>query len=164
MASLQALAAVLGWPPEETDCRAVSCLTRKGRPCWHQGTFSGKGQLFPYTNSSSSSCHNLYFTYSLFPPQMIERLWNITETLNVLYKDNWTVMANVELIQFQSELTVSLGRVKGEEGCQGVGERRPGMGRDFSLTRAFFYCLSLATTVGRATSVPGITLTSSCRL
>ena len=95
---------------------------------------------------------------------MIERLWNITETLNVLYKDNWTVMTNVELIQFQSELTVSLGRVKGEERCQGVGERRPGMGRDFSLTRAFFYCLSLATTVGRATSVPGIALTSSCRL
>ena len=95
---------------------------------------------------------------------MIERLWNITEALNVLYKDNWTVMANVELIQFQSELTVSLGREEVDEGCPGAGGRRPGGGRDFSLATAFFYCLSLATTVGRAASVLGISLTYSYRL
>ena len=34
----------------------------------------------------------------------IARLWNITETLNVLYRENWTMMANVEIIKFQNEM------------------------------------------------------------
>ena len=92
---------------------------------------------------------------------MIERLWNITEALNVLYKENWTMMANMELIQFQGEMTASLGREEG--GCQGSPGREPGGGRDFSLATAFFYCLSLATTVGRAAAVLGIALVKESR-
>ena len=48
---------------------------------------------------------------------MIQRLWNITEALNVLYNQNWTMMANMELIQFQGEMTASLGREEGDGGC-----------------------------------------------
>ena len=38
----------------------------------------------------------------------IARLWNITETLNVLYRENWTMMANTEIINFQNELIASI--------------------------------------------------------
>ena len=29
----------------------------------------------------------------------VERLWNLTEELNVLYKDNWTALADREMIR-----------------------------------------------------------------
>ena len=38
----------------------------------------------------------------------IAKLWNITETLNVLYRDNWTMMANLEMIKFQNEIIQSI--------------------------------------------------------
>ena len=34
----------------------------------------------------------------------VERLWKITEELNILYKDNWTALANREIVKFQKEL------------------------------------------------------------
>ncbi len=36
----------------------------------------------------------------------VDRLWRITEELNVLYKDNWTVLAAREIRNFQRELVV----------------------------------------------------------
>ena len=38
----------------------------------------------------------------------IAKLWNITETLNVLYRENWTLMANVEMIKFENEMIQSI--------------------------------------------------------
>jgi hypothetical protein len=29
--------------------------------------------------------------------EAVERLWNLTEELNVLYKNNWTALANREM-------------------------------------------------------------------
>ena len=52
--------------------------------------------------------------------QTIAKLWNITETLNVLYRENWTLMANVEMIKFQNEMIQSIKqemRQEGREGC-----------------------------------------------
>ena len=49
--------------------------------------------------------------------ETIAKLWNITETLNVLYRENWTLMANVEMIKFQNEMIQSIKQ-----------ERRPGGG------------------------------------
>ena len=83
--------------------------------------------------------------------QTIERLWNITEALNVLYKENWTVMANMEMIKFQGEMVTALRDEMAEDSCS---RARDGEGEDFSLTTAFFYCLSLATTVGYEGGVP----------
>ena len=33
---------------------------------------------------------------------------NIVQALNVLYKENWTVMANMEMIKFQGEMVAAL--------------------------------------------------------
>ena len=32
----------------------------------------------------------------------------LTQALNVLYKENWTVMANMEMIKFQGEMVAAL--------------------------------------------------------
>jgi hypothetical protein len=34
----------------------------------------------------------------------VEKLWKITEELNILYKDNWTALADREIAIFQTEL------------------------------------------------------------
>ena len=34
----------------------------------------------------------------------MEKLWKITEELNILYKDNWTALADREMAIFQTEL------------------------------------------------------------
>ena len=57
--------------------------------------------------------------------ETIAKLWNITETLNVLYRENWTLMANVEMIKFQNEMIQSIkqemrpggAETGGREGC-----------------------------------------------
>ena len=57
--------------------------------------------------------------------ETIAKLWNITETLNVLYRENWTLMANVEMIKFQNEMIQSIKQemrpggteTGGSEGC-----------------------------------------------
>ena len=51
--------------------------------------------------------------------ETISRLWNITETLNVLYRENWTVMANVEIIKFQNEMIQSIREEMREAGGRG---------------------------------------------
>ncbi|KAK0093572.1 hypothetical protein PV326_013215 [Microctonus aethiopoides] len=40
----------------------------------------------------------------------VERLWSITEDLNVLYKDNWTRLAEREILDFQDKMTHNLNR------------------------------------------------------
>ena len=37
----------------------------------------------------------------------VEKLWKITEELNILYKDNWTALADREIAIFQTELIAS---------------------------------------------------------
>ena len=59
--------------------------------------------------------------------QTIARLWNITETLNVLYRENWTLMANKEIM---AATDPACNHSKDEEE------------REFTITAAFIYCLS----------------------
>ena len=77
----------------------------------------------------------------------IARLWNITETLNVLYRENWTLMANKEIIKFQNEMIQSIKQsMAGEQDCKhSVVEKE----KEFTITAAFLYCLSLITTIGQ---------------
>ena len=42
-----------------------------------------------------------------------------------------------------------IGNYQGGDGGRGCSRSREGDGEDFSLATAFFYCLSLATTVGQ---------------
>ena len=77
----------------------------------------------------------------------IARLWNITETLNVLYRENWTLMANTEMIKFQNEMIQAIKQdmVATEHVCNYSKDQED---TEFTITAAFIYCLSLITTIG----------------
>lgn len=50
------------------------------------------------------------FNADIFLPnsfRTVENLWRITEELNILYKDNWTALADREIANFQTELLAS---------------------------------------------------------
>ena len=34
----------------------------------------------------------------------VNKLWRITEELNILYRENWTLLADREMVKFQNEL------------------------------------------------------------
>ena len=96
-----------------------------------------------------------------------ERLWKITEELNILYKDNWTALANREIVKFQKELfAAELLQLKGRRRASfqnggggggsrtraGTGERTaaPSAAAAWSFSDSFLYSLSLITTVGKS--------------
>ena len=105
----------------------------------------------------------------------VERLWKITEELNILYKDNWTALANREIVKFQKELLAAellqLKDNRVDHGEDDHGERKRvvvedggGGGGDvkrkyysiheespkpWSFSDSFLYSLSLITTVGK---------------
>ena len=58
----------------------------------------------------------------------VERLWKITEELNILYKDNWTALANREIVKFQKELMAA-------ELLQLTDQKKMGSGNDDSARR-----------------------------
>ena len=66
--------------------------------------------------------------------QTIAKLWNITETLNVLYRENWTLMANVEMIKFQNEMIQSIKQEMRQEGREGCSHSKEQLDTDQTLT------------------------------
>ena len=84
--------------------------------------------------------------------QTIATLWNITETLNVLYKDNWTLLANKEITKFQADIIQTLQHdlAVPDTTCPDTKHRRE---RELSITAAFLYCLSLITTIGKCGNI-----------
>ncbi|KAJ8713192.1 hypothetical protein PYW08_008496 [Mythimna loreyi] len=89
----------------------------------------------------------------------VERLWSITEDLNILYKENWTKLAAKELLEFQRVLVSSMrGRAGGGGGGGGAGGERlaPEHERDYRWTfsTSFLYALTLITTIGHGNVTP----------
>ncbi|KAI8442566.1 hypothetical protein MSG28_006027, partial [Choristoneura fumiferana] len=81
----------------------------------------------------------------------VERLWALTEDLNILYKDNWTRLAAQELLDFQRGLAAGL--------RAGAG-RPPGPapalddGFHWTFSTSFLYALTLITTIGHGDVAP----------
>lgn len=82
----------------------------------------------------------------------VEKLWSITEDLNILYKDNWTRLAAQEVMEFQDTL------VKAMRGNSGASYRQKGtltypygQQHRWSFSSSFLYSLTLITTIGKLT-------------
>lgn len=75
----------------------------------------------------------------------VDRLWSITEDLNILYKENWTRLAAQEVQHFQDSLLRAVRQSKMQQ--PGVQLLLP-TGHKWSYASAFLYSLTLITTIG----------------
>lgn len=104
---------------------------------------------------------NLTFSANYFwdaRSRAVENIWEITVSLNILYRENWTRLAAQEILKFQNEL---IQRVTAEMASQyGVSYREMALGEfggsddnaheehEWNLALAFFYSLTVLTTIG----------------
>ncbi|XP_011506098.1 PREDICTED: TWiK family of potassium channels protein 18-like isoform X2 [Ceratosolen solmsi marchali] len=94
----------------------------------------------------------------------VENLWITTEKLNILYHENWTRLASEELARFQEQvvrtLTDNLETVKHSitrVNNDNVTEKKL-MDYEWNFARAFFYSLTVLTTIGYGSIAPRSTL------
>lgn len=77
----------------------------------------------------------------------VARLWEITDRLNVLYKENWTAAVSHEILDFQARLIAAV--KDGYDGKEiGTG------GQQWSFSGAFLYSLTVITTIGYGNIAP----------
>lgn len=111
------------------------------------------GQKFYLQNLNISQSD---FTYrDIKIKEAVERLWKITENLNVLYKDNWTKLAGEEINNLQDyffeEMTVQKDNtVINECNTKNYQSNRRKNPPFWNLGECFLYSLSLLTTVGNS--------------
>lgn len=74
----------------------------------------------------------------------VERLWSITEDLNILYKENWTKLAAKELLEFQKVLVKTMrgGAAEARLHYEHEADYR------WTFSTSFLYALTLITTIG----------------
>lgn len=81
--------------------------------------------------------------------QTVDRLWSITENLNILYRENWTRLAAEEVLEFQEALFRALrnpgsGYISSNGGTMFYHQNS----HRWSFSSSFLYSLTLITTIG----------------
>lgn len=74
--------------------------------------------------------------------ETVEHLWSITETLNILYRDNWTRVAEQELLKFSEQLVLRLKEPNPEAATTSHTTYQ------WTFAGSFLYSLTVITTIG----------------
>ncbi|XP_023312564.1 uncharacterized protein LOC111692700, partial [Anoplophora glabripennis] len=80
----------------------------------------------------------------------VENIWEITVSLNILYRDNWTRLAAQEITRFQDELVKSMAEEMAlQQPLQvtKVGAKHANENYEWSFAKAFLYSLTVLTTI-----------------
>lgn len=84
--------------------------------------------------------------------QTVESIWEITVSLNILYKENWTRLAAQEIARFQEKLVARVAAdVSAQYGARAL-ESAPALVVDdyeWNFAKAFLYSLTVLTTIGK---------------
>ncbi|GFX52462.1 uncharacterized protein TNCV_4324791 [Trichonephila clavipes] len=73
--------------------------------------------------------------------QCLKDLWNITDTLNVLYEKNWTILVGMRLKQFENEVVHAV-KNEGYDGKESSDTEL-----QWSFSGALLYCITVITTI-----------------
>lgn len=82
----------------------------------------------------------------------VENIWDITVNLNILYRDNWTKLAALEITRFQDELLKSLAEEMAHQ--EPIIEENSSKAVtydnfEWNFAKSFFYSLTVLTTIGK---------------
>uniref|UniRef100_A0A182WRI1 Potassium channel domain-containing protein n=1 Tax=Anopheles quadriannulatus TaxID=34691 RepID=A0A182WRI1_ANOQN len=129
----------------------------------------------PVNNNNNNNHHGRHDTANLTFPQLIlleavearqktvENIWDITVSLNILYRENWTRLASMEIARFQEQfvnrLLEEMTQINNMQhaGAPGTaGHELAGHGPDnnWTFARAFLYSLTILTTIGYGSVAP----------
>uniref|UniRef100_A0A8D8DL49 TWiK family of potassium channels protein 7 n=2 Tax=Culex pipiens TaxID=7175 RepID=A0A8D8DL49_CULPI len=75
----------------------------------------------------------------------VDRLWSITEDLNILYKENWTRLAAQEVQHFQDTILRAVRASRSQQVTNVQSNAKP---YKWTYASAFLYSLTLITTIG----------------
>ncbi|XP_069956747.1 TWiK family of potassium channels protein 7 [Cherax quadricarinatus] len=83
--------------------------------------------------------------------ETVEHLWTITESLNILYRDNWTRVAEQELLKFSEKL---LNRLHEEQPPPNPAPTTAHASYQWTFAGSFLYSLTVITTIGYGSVAP----------
>lgn len=107
------------------------------------------------TNNTSVQNNTVLQASADLRTKTVENIWEITVSLNILYKENWTKLASQEIGRFQDQLVQKVAaELAGQVGPQGgraieaSGSLTQADEFEWNFAKAFLYSLTVLTTIG----------------